>query len=359
MKALKSRQVFLFFIAMLPVNKLFLLPSILARFANEDMWLCTLFNILIDLLTVCVLVNAARNADCDVYQTIENSLGKIPSKILFCLYAAFFLLKAVLPIIEEKTYVEITLYEVSPKRLMFLPFFIVAFYLCVKKPRAVGRTSDLAWISTITGLILIFSLSVASCDLTAVLPIGANGISKVLEGAFAGAIWHGDCVYLAFFIGRFACSKKQSFKIFSGYLLASLSVMLFMILFYGVFRSVAYRQIFALTDIAKYSTVISNIARFDYIGIIALLFSGIFSLTVPLYFATDCLYKVFKFKTRTVPALIINGLAFLIVVIFRERYYGLEKFAMTFGSAISLIFCNVLPALLPFAIRRKYEPQKN
>ncbi|MBQ9104454.1 MAG: GerAB/ArcD/ProY family transporter [Clostridia bacterium] len=361
MKALKLRQVCLFFIAFIPINKLFLLPSLLARSANEDMWICTAINIIVDLLTVSVLTVCARKTNTDIFTMVENALGKVGAKILFFVYALFFMLKAILPIIEEKTYIEITLYEVFPKHLMFLPFFIVAFYLCIKKLRAVGRTSDIVWISTLVGLILLFALSIANCDFTALLPVGANGVSNVLKGARVGFIWHGDAIYLAFFLGQFYCHKKGAIKIFLSFLGGAICVLLFMVLFYGIFRSIAHRQIFALTDISKYSTVISNIARFDYLGIIALLFSGVFALTVPLYFAVECLMHIFSFKSRVLPSLIVNGLTFIAVILLRENYYGLESFAAYIGSYLSLFFCNVLPLFIPLLLRRsyKYEYTKN
>lgn len=361
MKELHARQVCLFFIAVLPVNKLFLLPSLLARASSEDMWICTAINIIVDLLTLAVLVKVAKTNDTDIYTLLENSLGKVASKILLFIYAVFFLLKAVLPIIEEKTYVEITLYEVFPKHFMFLPFFIVSFYLCVKKLRAVGRTSDILWLSTVTGLILLFALSLSNCDFTALLPVGANGVRNALKGARTGFIWHGDAVYLAFFLGAFKCRKKDAVKIFLSFLASAVAVILFMAFFYAIFRSVAHRKIFALTDFSKYSTVISNVARFDYLGIISLLFSGTFSLTVPLYFATECLIRVFPFKNRVLPAFIVNAVIFLIVILFREYYFGLESFLTGVGSYLSLFFCNILPMLIPVLARRKvrYEYSKN
>ena len=361
MKPLTARQVCLFFIAFIPINKLFLLPSLLARTCAEDMWLCTLFNTLIDLLTLACLLPIAKNCNKTIYQIVEDAISKKGAKIVFFIYSLFFILKSILPIIEEKAYIEITLYEVFPKGFMFLPFFVVAFYLCIKNLQAVGRTADIVWFSTLVGVIILFALSVANCDLSSLLPVGANGPLKTLEGGFKGFIWHGDCVYFAFFLGRFNCNKKEMQKIFWCFLLSCLLTVGFMVMFYGIFKSIAHRQIFALTDISKYSTVISNIARFDYFGIMAILFSGIFSLTVPLYFATECFSYTFNFKTKIIPAIIVNGVVLFITLFLREYFYSLEKIALSFGSAISFALCNFAPVFIPLLLKRrvKHEPQKN
>ena len=52
---LKSRQVCLFIIAFLPISKLFIMPSILAGKANEDLWISALVNLTLDFLTILAL----------------------------------------------------------------------------------------------------------------------------------------------------------------------------------------------------------------------------------------------------------------------------------------------------------------
>ena len=164
-------------------------------------------------------------------------------------------------------------------------FFVVAFYLCFKRLKVLGRLSDILWFISLNGFITLFALSLTNADFSAILPIGANSMPNILLASFKSLNWFGDAVFIMFFIGEFEYKKGFSLKLFLTYLASALIVLLFMIIFYSIFTSISHRQRFALTEISKYTTVINNLGRFDYIGIIFILFSNLFSLAIPLFFA--------------------------------------------------------------------------
>jgi hypothetical protein len=58
---LKTRQICLFIIAFLPITKLFMMPSIATKFANEDMWISVFINLLLDFTTIFILTITCRN----------------------------------------------------------------------------------------------------------------------------------------------------------------------------------------------------------------------------------------------------------------------------------------------------------
>ena len=121
---LKSRQVCFFLIAFMPISKLFVLPSILAGFSAEDMWLSTVFNLFLDFLTLLAVVYACKKSKQTFFNLLENNFGKTGMKIVLSLYLIYFTLKAILPINEQKDYVELTLYTLKPTIYYFLPFFL-------------------------------------------------------------------------------------------------------------------------------------------------------------------------------------------------------------------------------------------
>jgi hypothetical protein len=269
-------------------------------------------------------------------------------KVFIFLYLIYFLVKGFLPISEQKTYVEVTLYETVPNFLYFTPFLIVAFYLAIKHIRILGRCADIMWLFTAIGYILLFSLSISNADLTAVYPLGAGGIKKILQGSYAGLNWYGDCVYFAFFLGRFKFDRKKGYKIPLSFILSCFMTLVFIVVFYCIFTSIAFRQRFALTETSKYTSVINSIGRFDYVGIIFLLTTSVISLALPIYFATDICVYLFKLKARILPALII-ALAYFFALRFLSEYYrSIEKFIITYGGFAFLILGNVLPALTMF-----------
>lgn len=358
---LKTRQICLFFIAFLPISKLFTMPSIVAGISSEDAFISILVNAFFDLITLSILIFACKKAKMGFFDILKSVLGNIGAKCVVFLYFIFFMLKAVLPINETKEYVEFTLYTLLPTTFYFLPFFIVAVYFCTKRLRLIGRLSDVAWLITLIGLFLLFTLSISNADFTAILPIGAQGVPKILRGSFSSLPWFGDSVYLMFFIGEFAYQKKDGIKIFLSYLLGIALVVIFIIIFYCIFTSIAHRQRFALTEISKYTTVINNTGRFDYIGILLILLSNIFTLSIPLFFATRMLNFIFNFKLKCISPIIVVGLQFILSTQFSNMFASIENFIINYASFYFFALANVLPVLtIIFSGKeKKYELQKS
>ncbi len=340
---LKTRQVCLFIIAFMPVTKLFILPSVLAEHASEDMWISATINLLLDFITLLFVLHACKRAKTDFFTLLENNLGKPLTKIVTALYLVYFLLKIIIPLNEQKDYVELTLYTLMPSKFYFLPFFGVALYFCTKKLRIVGRASDLFWFFTITGIVLLIALSIPNSDFGAILPIGKQSARKVLSGSYATLGWFGDVSYLIFFIGNFEYKNKDGLKIIASFLISAFAIIAFLIVFYCVFTSIAFRQRFALTEISKYTAVINNVGRFDYVGIIPILLSSIFALAIPLFLSAKILNYFFQFKKTWISALIVSGIEFLILVFCTQYYSSIENLVMKYLGAFFLLMANVLP----------------
>lgn len=356
---LKSRQVCFFFIAFLPIAKLFVLPSIVTSFCNEDAWLSSLINVCFDLLTLLALIYTASHSDTDVYGLFERSFGKLGCKIIMAIYFVYFMVKAILPLNEQRDYVEFTLYTLMPKTFYFLPFFFACFYLCLKKLNVIGRSSDIFWFVTILGYTILILLSLSNADFGAILPVGANGFSSLIKGSYTAMPWFGDSVYFMFFIGNFLCQKKDALKIVVCYLIGSIMVVFFMVIFYSIFTSIAYRQRFALTEISKYTTVISNTGRFDYIGILLILLSNIFALSMPLFFGCKILDYIFNIKRKWISPLIVISLQMLINITLMQYFASIERIIMHYGGIFFLILSNVIPSLTVFLVKKEKKSYAN
>ena len=279
---LKTRQICLFFIAFVPSIKFFMFPSVIANIAKESLWISTLLNFLIDAFTIFILIKVCKKTDKTFYSLLEQNFNKKLANAVYVLYSIYFFLKAILPICEQKDFIELTLYPTSASIINFIPFFIIAFYLSCKHLRIIGRASDVMWIITLLGSILLFSLAISNVDFGAFLPIVAIGIKPVIKASYSALNWFGDAVYLLFFIGEFKFSKKDGVKILGSFGISIITTIIFVVIFFGTFTSIAFRQKFALTETSKYSTVINNIGRIDYLGIFFIIASNIFSTAMPL-----------------------------------------------------------------------------
>ncbi|MBR5192452.1 MAG: GerAB/ArcD/ProY family transporter [Clostridia bacterium] len=360
-KELYVRQICLFFIAFLPVTKIFIMPSIISQVANEDLWISVLINVILDLFVLVAILNTCRKTNKTYIQLLEDVFGKTIAKIIMFLYVLYFLLKCFISINEQKTYVQLTLYETMPSVFYFLPFFIVCIFLCNKKMNVLGRLADVSWLLTTVGFVLLLSLSFSNVQFTKLLPVGANGGLNILHGYYRANTWFGDCVYLLFFMGKFNTDKKNNVKIILSYLGACLLVVIFAIFFFCIFTSIAGRQRFALTDISKYTTVINNVGRFDYIGIFCILFSTVVSVILPPFFACYLLRKIFNSKNTWVVSSIVTGIIFIVVILLTQYYSSIENFIFNYCNTYFILMAFVLPILTPLLLKKgeKYELKEN
>lgn len=351
MKELKVRQVCLFIITFLPIMKLFMMFSVIAKHASNDMWISLVINSLIDLIVVMSAIFVYQKTNKSFVEILNEKLGKKCSKIILSFFLIYFIAKALIPINEQKDYVILTLYIAMPKLLYFIPFFFMSYYICSQKLRALGRLADLLWIIMIIGVVLLIVLSIKNADFYALLPINYNNTKGIIKGSYYSQNWFGDGLYLLLIIGEFQKEKKWGLKIILSYAFSFLIVIIFGILFYSIFTSIAFRQRFALTELSKYSTVISNTGRFDYIGIVLILFIDIFSVSLPIFFACRVFRIIFNVQKNWLASLIINATLLIFMLAINHFFYGVEQFILKYFGFFYLTVANLFPIVLAILTR--------
>lgn len=347
---LKVRQICFLYLALTPVTKLSIYPCFLSRYAEESLWISALFGFLFDLLIIgAALYISKKHPDKTVYAITEERLGKPFAKIIFFIYALFFFAKATLPLIEQKTYIENTLYEIMPSPFIFYPFFIVSVFACLNGMKIFGRVADIAVFVTITGIVIALGLIIPAGDYSNFLPIFKKPAYNLVNGAFRSIMWHSDGVYMLMFLGHFKREKNYSGKIILSYAAAAMISLVFVAGYYAIYGSIAKSQTFALTTATVFSVSAANVGRFDFLSIFLLLFSQIFATVFPLFASTKCLERVFGFKSAKIPAAIVNVLTFSYTLIFGKKLLGildfnanvLSYFILAVSVAITLVFVMI------------------
>ncbi|MBO5286314.1 MAG: GerAB/ArcD/ProY family transporter [Clostridia bacterium] len=355
---LKTRQIALFFIAFLPVVKMFTMPKSAAEACNEDMWISILLCLIIDYATILALIKINKTHQKPFYDILKDRFGTITAKTIFFVYFLFFMIKAFTPIFELRNFVQNSFYSTSLRTFPFVPFFILSVYFCTKKYSVLGRLSDLLWIMTVLGVSLILFLSIANADFGAIMPIFNNGLN-IFKGSYFITPWFTDASYLLFMIGFFKHEEKTTLKLSLAFLAHGIIILLFSIVFYCSFTFVAKREFFPLSEIAKYSGVINAIGRFDYIAILIILISNTVSVALPLYFATKTLSMIIPIKNNVIIPIIIN-VSHLIIATFFERY---QQFIIAIIhlnlSPVMLCLGNIAPFLLLFIKPKKADFTNN
>lgn len=344
----------------MPATKLAIFPSFLSKYAGGDLWLSALIGFAVDFTVLLLAIYLTkRHQDKTLYEIVKDSGGEWMAKILFTLYALFFFCKSALPAIEQKVYIEKTLYEVMPRPFISYPLFIVSFYACLKSLKIFGRVADITVGITVVAIIIALFLSIPSGDYTNLLPVFQKPAYNVFNGAFRSILWHSEGAYMLLFIGKFRKEKHYAKKIIFSYVGAAVVVVLFVSVFYAIYGPVSPSQTFALPAATIFSVNSTNAGRMDFVAIFLLLVSQVFAIILPLYFCTDCIKQVFDLKSPLIPAIAVNAVIALFSLFFGNKLQSVLHFSTEYLSYFLLFVSVGVTILLTIFFRgRRNEVQK-
>ncbi|MGN0819644.1 MAG: GerAB/ArcD/ProY family transporter [Christensenellaceae bacterium] len=348
---IKVRQIMMVFIALMPVSKLLILPPVLARYAENQLYMSMILNFSLDILTLFVILKINDLfPDKTFFAILQDNFGQVTARIIFFVYGIFFFMKCFIPILEQKYFVDNTLYEVFPNIISFFPVLALTFYASIKGLKTMGRCADIAVFFTVAVFLLTVFLSFSSCDFTNVLPVKLPEFG-VLKGSFATATWYFDSLYMLLFLGHFDKDKNKNRKIILSYSGASIAVIIIALLFLGNFGPIASIMNFAISDMTIFTSKLINVGRFDYLTIFLLLASSVFAICLPVFVSTKCFVRAFGLKTSLIPAIVVNALLFISLLIFEEKFYSAMAFVSKYINVFFIATGYVLPIVLYFILR--------
>lgn len=356
MAKISSRQLFFFLACVAPVGKIILMPSTLVEMAGNDLLFPAAANFLLQ-AGVIFLVMLLSRSNLTFYALLENTFGKIAAKIVSVVLSLFFLYAAILPILEQKLFVQSTFYDTLPSLVAFAPFFIFSAYLCAKQLSALGRIWDILAPLSIIAFFGIMFLSVSNADFEALMPVGAGGAGGFLRGSAYTMIWFYDSLFVLMLMGRFEYKKGMAWKAAVFYLVGAAAVLFFLAVFYGIFSDIAIRQIFAFAKISKYFSAITVLGRIDYIFIYTLGIVMAFYCAMPMQTAAECLCDAFGGGTLR-SALYSAGINAVMLTLTVLLDFSFGTLSRTLGRQLFWIFpafCVLLPLLALCLRRKKYE----
>ena len=356
MNRISQRQLFFFLAFIAPVGKLVLMPSQLVFLAKNDLLFPTAVNFFVQAAVIfCVLLLAKRNQS--IYQMLANTFGKIAAKVIMCVFSLFLLYAALLPILEQRLFVQSVFYDTLPTFVPFAPFFLFSAYLCAKPLGACGRTWDILGLVSAIGFAGILILSVGSADYQNLLPVGAAGGGGFLRGTAFTLSWFFDSAILMLFLGKIDYKKGMAWKGALCYLAGAAILIFFLATFYGIFAETAINQPFAFSKTAKYFAGITVLGRIDYIFIFALALVMLFYTTLPIQACIESYVQAFG-KQKYLPfglAIALNAVLFGVSFFLRNQIETSVRAIADVMFWIFPIFCIVLPVLALLLRRNKKE----
>ena len=342
----KVRQICTIFIAFLPLCKLVNAPAVFSGLCREKLWQPLILYFAADaLLLALILLMAKKNPQTAFFDILKREYSEAFARVVFFVYAAFFMIKSFVPLCEYKYLIEAGFYEVMPQSEVFFPIFLITLFLSVKGLKVFARCSEFASFVTCAGLSVIFYLSVGSGDFANLMPIFGGSEEGVLEATAKNIFWFNDAAYILLFLGHFENEKKMRLKIYLSYAVSVVVTLFFFLCFYSVFYTVAPAQKNALSTISIFSVTLVNVGRFDFLALFMLLISAVFALALPLFAATKCLCRSFKTKRTLFPGLAVNGAAFIAVIFFSNKLNDIIGFYQVYFAPFMWICGYLLPLL--------------
>lgn len=356
---ISTRQLCFILAFFFPVNKLVILPSVLAGTAGNDLLLAALLPLIFEGGAIFALLWLMQKTDKTLFELIEQKFGGTTARVCYFILALYFLFSVLLPLLEHRVYVQNTMYDTRPSFWVFLPFFFFSCFAAAKGLQCIGRAADVGMPVFSVAFTLLLLMAVASADFTSLLPVGHAPFPDVLKGATSSLNWFSESAWLLLFLGRVKTEKRFLLKTSLSFLGGGLIVLLFLAIFYGIFSTVSVREVYAIAKIARYYNALKTIGRVDYIFIYALMLVQLFALVVPLQLCVHALAESFHSEKYPLFSLIVNGALLLFALFFSDRFLSIEKVVNGYLFPVFLLFAYLIPALCPLFLLSKRKKGGN
>ncbi len=350
--AVVSRQIALFAAFVLPIYKLLEAPSILARFTEGDLLLPALLHYLLQTGILIALLIAASRSEKTLFERLDERLGKW-SLAVYIPLAVYFLLLAVLPLLDLEKFVYAAFYDTAPTIFSFTFFFLFCGFVCTKGIKAMGRLGDLSLFLFLLPFLALIVMSLSEADFTNLLPFFEQDFSGSAS-AFTYTLPHfSDIIFLLPLIGNLRFQKGDGGKIGLGYGVGALCTLLFLGVFYGLYSTIAWREHYAFAKIAQYFPVLAVIGRIDLLFVYMLCIVLFFYTAAPLFFSVHFIAKAGKVRGKTAISFAVCFAAFLFVL-FCNKYY--DRIYAFFGKSLFPVFLIFTLLPIAFLLLKKEKP---
>lgn len=355
MDKIKIRQICFILACMLPLTKTIIYPTFLVHGTGHDLLWSAGINLLAEGIIIFSIMMLAKRTEKTLFELIENTLGKWAARVIYILFALFFLLAAILPVVEQKSFVLNVFYENIPSFISFAPFFGLSFYASAKGIKSIGRIADVLMPIFVVSFAVILILALPEAKFGELLPIlSATPPQKLFNTSFTSLNWYTDCVFLLFFLGNFRYEKGSTLKAMISYGIGAALTLIFLAFFYAVFGDIAVRQQYTLAQISKYTTAFTSLGRIDFIFIYALTLVLVFYLVLPLILCVHCI-RIAVGCNALYPALAVNIALALFVLFFNGSYSTLQSFMTEKMGIVFILFAYAAPLLAWFLKKEKKE----
>ena len=352
--AVYGRQIAFTAAFLLPASKLLEVPSLLAKYAAGDLLVPALLHFLLQGLVLWGILFAVSKSQLPLFERLKNALGKW-SNIFYALFAVYYVLAAVLPILDFEKFVYAAFFDTEPTVFAFAFFFILSAFICMKGIKSVGRCADLCLFLFLLPFFALMFMSLTETDFTRLLPLFGTKFGDSFQ-AFQYTIPHfSDVVLLLPLLGNYSYKKGDSVKITLGYSFGAALTLFFLAVFFGTYSSISPRVHYAFSNIAQYFPALSVIGRIDLIFVYLLSIVLLFYTCLPLLYTTEYLSVLFKTEQKLLFSTLLNATMFAFTLFFNKYYNSIYNI---FTSYLPLVFIFIADMVVLFFIFLPKNPKE-
>lgn len=345
------RQICFILIAYNAVLKLIIYPSEAAATNKNDLIFPALFDLAVQTVIVWSLAYLSSRTNKSFFELLSDTFNKTVARVVYALFALYFLFAAIVPMIEQELLVHDAFYDTVPSLYVFLPFFIFSIYAGAKSFTNAGRCADICLPVFIVAIIALFAMSVGQGEYSNLLPVLKQPVSTLAGGALSSVFRYADSAFLLIFLGNFRYKKGDAAKITLSYLLGGLIVIALLAVFYAVYGAMAPSRTFLLSEIAVFFPAVSYVGRIDLPLLYALDIVILFALILHIQASVHCFSLAFGWDKRSALSLICNGVLLIIAFVLNNKFSPLYHAAAKWFWIPALIFAYIIP-LCCWALKR-------
>ena len=347
-----TRQICFILLIYTAVSKLLIYPTTLVNISGRDFLFSAAIDFAICAVVVWSVAFLCSKTDKTFFELLENTFGNVVARIIYGVFALFFMLCTLYAIFEQKLYVHAIFYDTVPSLMVFLPFFVFAVYAGSKGFSNIGRSADICLPVFIVSFLMIIVMAFPEADFTHLLPILKTPAKKVLGGSLNTFFWFMEPCWLLMFMGHFKYKKGDAAKLTASYVGGSAIVLLFLALFYGIYGDIAVSRNFAISKISVFFSAIDIIGRIDLIALYVLEIVMLFALVLNIQLAVHCVNKCTGYNNKNVISLAVNAVLLILLVVFDHYFNAISDVYSRWMWIVFVLFAIIIP-LLAWVLRRR------
>lgn len=279
--------------------KLLIYPALVARYASNNAYLSVILSFLIEFVFVVMTLSALKkNPDMTFKEIMDKTYGKVASKVVFVTLFAYFLSKCILSMKECHNFFFVLLYEQLDWHYFIIPILVLGWFVLNRGLKSFSRTIEMCFVIIVIGTITSIFVSISRVDIDNFLPFLQDGFLPVGRATIITNFSYGDYLILLLYAGNIKYEDKPTKKIYKYIFIANFVVILFHIVFVGVFGNIGVMQPLAVSDVPMQSQVPLDDGRLEWVNIIIWTVTLIVQILLMMLCAKNMLKNIFTVKNE-------------------------------------------------------------